>query len=432
MLVMHVNWSDVFSRYMFLYGSKVWALCTKGVERLHWGRRDSMGLWPHLSGKKWPSQWAILLLTLFLQTVVFFYTFIQNPVSLSATEKIRTMNTQMFAHQINHLDSATRLDVNKSSFTGSEDLRFPLEIDMPEIVRRTFAGLAISHKPINQPNFTYVIPNSGKCSRLTARYGKPPELLILIKTAPMNFLRRDAIRLSWGNEKCWGGRRVVRLFLLGTVLPTEKEMSRRLESEANHHNDIVQQDFHDNYYNNTYKLMLGFEWAIRFCSSVPIIMFVDDDFFVYPKNVVAYIEGLSVALRERLFSGYIWQNAMPVRKEVRKRKWSVTWQEYPNSYYPPYVAAGNFFVSMTIAKEISVASKYTQYLRFDDVFLGIILKKLVRTPMHLNHIYAFVPVNESSAQINSMLSSHHYGNPSSQLALWSRLKCREFCIKAST
>ncbi|CAL8083873.1 unnamed protein product [Calicophoron daubneyi] len=414
-----------------------------------------MGLWHHLFRKTCSSQWAIVLLTLilFFQTIVFFSAYSQNQVSPSGSDKIkhvtisrrnqtsgvnlivaRTMYTQMFAHQTNQSDSVTRLDVNESSSTGSEDLRFPLEIDMPEVVRRTFAGLAISHKPVNQPNFTYVIPNSEKCSRITAKYGKPPELLILIKTAPMNFLRRDAIRLSWGNEKCWGGRRVVRLFLLGTVLPTEKEMSKRLESEADYHNDIVQQDFHDHYHNNTYKLMLGFEWAIRFCSSVPIIMFVDDDFFVYPKNVVAYIEGLSVALRERLFSGYIWRNAIPVRnrRNKRSRKWLISWKEYPNSYYPPYVAAGNFFVSMAIAKEISVASRYTQYLRFDDVFLGIILKKLVRTPMHLNHIFAYVPVNESSAQINSMLSSHHYGNPSSQLALWSRLKCREFCIKSLT
>ncbi|GAA54557.1 beta-1 3-galactosyltransferase brn [Clonorchis sinensis] len=322
-----------------------------------------------------------------------------------------------------------RLVVNPIESTGSEELKFPLNIDMPEVVRRGFHNLPVSHKPINDPQFKVLISNKNKCMDVETEYGGPVELLILIKSAPDHFIQRDTIRLTWGKEYCWGGRRVVRLFLLGTVSTTNRTLSDRLTNEAEFYSDIIQQDFHDHYYNNTYKIMFGIDWAVQFCSNASLLMFVDDDFFVYPRNVVAYMEGLSEGLLQRLIAGYVWRNARPFRGSKFKSKWWISRTEYPNEEYPVYVAAGNFFLSMQMAREFHIASRYTRYLRFDDVFLGILLRKLLRVPIHLSQIYAYVPVNVSSkAQLKTMLSSHQYSRPSDVFAQWDRLKCDTFCV----
>ncbi|CAH8431266.1 unnamed protein product [Dicrocoelium dendriticum] len=320
-------------------------------------------------------------------------------------------------------------NISKWNFTGSEDLDYRLNIDMPELVRRISSGLPVDIQPINEPVFDVLISHAEICTNIERKNQQPPELLILIKSAPGNFLLRDTIRVGWGDESCWGGRHIVRLFLLGAIPDSQTNVSSRIAMEVSFHGDVIQQNFIDDYYNNTYKIMFGIDWAVNNCANVPVIMFVDDDFFVYPRNVIAFIEGLSIAIREHLAAGYVWRDAKPVRtKRYRHlKKWAIDWNDYPGAQYPPYVAAGNFFISMQVARKMHIASRFTKYLRFDDVFLGIVLKKLLLTPMHLPQIYAFSPVNESTNQLELMLSSHNFGNPARQLALWDRLQCRTFC-----
>ncbi|CAH8635736.1 unnamed protein product [Heterobilharzia americana] len=324
-----------------------------------------------------------------------------------------------------------RIPVKSSFTTGSDDLKYPLEIDMLKLVKQILSNISAPYNPINDPQFSMLITESQKCEDIVLKTGEPLELLILIKSAPSNFLRRDAIRSTWGNNLCWGGRRVIHLFLFGNVPPNDTHSRDILKNESNVYGDIIQQDFLDHYYNNTYKIMFGIDWAVKYCSNVPIIMFVDDDYFVYPQNVVAYIEGLSEELRDVLISGYVWYNAVPIRKKSGIRsKWLIDWDEYPHKGYPPYVAAGNFFLSMNLARKLNVAIRYTKYLRFDDVYLGIILKKLLYVPIHLKEVYTFYPVNITSSQVHQMISSHNFGNPVSQFFLWKRLNCSQFCVQS--
>ncbi|TPP66727.1 Hexosyltransferase [Fasciola gigantica] len=314
--------------------------------------------------------------------------------------------------------------------TGSEDLHFPLDLDFPELVRKVLANETVPVKPINRPGFPILVPLADKCQPSSLLFKLRPDLLVLIKSAPSHFALRDAIRIGWGDEKCWGGRQIVRLFLLGTVPANDSNTAARLEMEMEMYSDIIQQEFIDHYYNNTYKIMFGLEWAIKYCANAPLIMFVDDDFFVYPKNVIAYIEGLSVGIQDRLISGYVWSNAIPVRANRSfDGKWFVSKSEFPDAHYPPYVAAGHFFLSQKMARELYVASQYTRYLRFDDVFLGIILKKLVRVPIHLKQIHAYWAIYQNSTAFQTIISSHRFGDPVLQLKAWDHLNCSQFCTK---
>ncbi|XP_018645610.1 beta-1,3 galactosyltransferase [Schistosoma mansoni] len=337
-----------------------------------------------------------------------------------------------FSKEQNNLSTSNnihRIFIIPAFSSGSDDLEYPMVVDMPKLVGQVLSNLTVTSSPINDPKFPILISEHQKCNNILLTTGEAPELIILIKSAPSNFLRRNAIRLTWGNDLCWGGRRVIHLFLLGNVPSNNERLKYILKNESYVYHDIIQQDFLDHYYNSTYKIMFGINWAVKYCSNVPIIMFVDDDYFIYPKNVVAYIEGLSTELRKLLISGYVWYNAGPVRKNIGSHdKWLVDDKEYAPRYYPPYVAGGNFFLSMNLARQLNIAMRYTKYLRFDDVYLGIILKKLLHVPMHLKKVYTFHPVNLNSSEIYEMISSHGFGKSVSQFFLWDRLKCSTFCV----
>ncbi|CAH8594063.1 unnamed protein product [Schistosoma turkestanicum] len=329
-------------------------------------------------------------------------------------------------------NNTQRIFISPSFSSGSDEFEYPMMVDMPKVVREVLSNLPLTIRPINDPRFPILIGEYQKCDNILLKTGEPPELLILIKSAPSNYLRRNTIRLTWGNDLCWGGRRVVHLFLLGNVPPDNTSLKSIIKNESNVYHDIIQQDFLDtSYHNNTYKAMFGINWAVKYCSKVPIIMFVDDDYFVYPKNVIAYIEGLSTELRKLLISGYVWFDDAPYRRDNSSNyEWFIDYKEYAPFVYPPYVAAGNYFLSMDLAREMNVAMLYTKYFRIDDVYLGIILRKLLRLPIHLKQVYTNYPVNLNSSEIYEMISSLGFGESASQFFLWNRLNCSTFCVKS--
>jgi len=55
------------------------------------------------------------------------------------------------------------------------------------------------------------------------------------------------------------GTRTKVVFMLGATLSEEQQMLVNYESER--YEDIIQADFIDSYYNNTYKIIYNFKWV---------------------------------------------------------------------------------------------------------------------------------------------------------------------------
>lgn len=318
---------------------------------------------------------------------------------------------------------------NRSSYAipeiiqyGSEDYQYPLLVDMIDLVEKIKSGQNVTVEKINNPQFAYIISGDHICQSSSLKV----DLLILIKSTPSNIIARDVIRSTWGKLECWGNRTVRRAFLFGKVSRNESELQRHISMESAVHRDIVQSDFIDNYYNNTLKLMLGLDWATTACRQARFLMFVDDDYFVQPRAALAYLESVSAALERRLVSGYVWRMAVPHRDQ--RAKWFVSREDYPWPFYPSYCSAGNFFLSMSVAVDISIAMKYTRFFRFDDVFLGIVLHKLLTVPMHLSNVFSFNPITRSSPSYRQIISSHGYKSSRHLLQTWLDLNCTSFCV----
>lgn len=99
----------------------------------------------------------------------------------------------------------------------------------------------------------------------------PVFLLLVIKSSPRNYERRELVRRTWGRERRVKGVQLRRLFLVGTAPdPLEaRKVNRLLAMEARAHGDILQWDFYDSFFNLTLKQVGGQEGVPR--SGPPIL-----------------------------------------------------------------------------------------------------------------------------------------------------------------
>ena len=151
--------------------------------------------------------------------------------------------------------------------------------------------------------------------------------------------------------------------------------------------DIIQQFFEDSYFNNTLKLLMGFQWAVEYCSNARFLAVFDDDYFVNVKNVVTLLKTIKPTEFTNVVIGYVWNNAVPIR--IKNSNWYVSLREYPYRFFPPYVSAGSFFLPMMTAERLYIAMQYTKIIRFDDVYLGIAAWKLKMRLLHNPNLYFY-------------------------------------------
>jgi len=180
-------------------------------------------------------------------------------------------------------------------------------------------------------------------------------------------------------------------------------------------NDIVQQYFHDAYFNNTLKLMMGFQWTTEYCENARFVAFFDDDYYVNINNVVKMLQAVKPTEFDNLIIGYVWENAMPFR--TKDSKWYISLEEYPFRFFPTYVTAGSFFMPMMTVDKLYAAMQFTQILRFDDVFLGIVAWKL-RTKLQHNANLYFYEYAYDPFRYRKVIAAHGFKDPELLYKAW--------------
>lgn len=91
--------------------------------------------------------------------------------------------------------------------------------------------------------------------------------------------------------------------------------------------------------------------------------------------------------------------------------------------WPPYVTAGAYVLSHAALIKFHYGSYYTKRFRFDDVYLGLLAKKLNIKPLHCEHIY-FYKKHYSLNNYKYVIASHGYDNYEELLNIWSEQKSR--------
>ncbi|CAG9825051.1 unnamed protein product [Phaedon cochleariae] len=321
-----------------------------------------------------------------------------------------------------------------------DDFHYPYDGEIESFVESLKAHSIPDVAPINMYYFEYSKTCHEKCARV-----KEIRLVYLIKSSPENFDRRNAIRSSWGYERRFSDVEIRTVFLVGNR--DSKSLQDSLNEEYSKYKDIVHANFTDTYYNNTYKTMMGLQWATKFCSNSKFYMFVDDDYYVSTKNVLRFVryptnypkylkdpfgtmnELLKIGRRPqeltfelendvRLYTGCLVDSS-PLRHLTSK--WYVSLKEYPYHKWPVYITAGAYVLSRAALIDMYYTSFYTEHFRFDDIYLGLLAYKAKIEPLHCEEFY-FYRKDYDKFRFKYVVASHGYGDPRELLHIWTEQK----------
>ncbi len=291
---------------------------------------------------------------------------------------------------------------------------YPLHIDMPKTVEKVLRKENPWAQMINDPKYPFVINPDTKC-RDEGGGDENVFLLLLIKSRILHFDQRRIIRRTWGLETAIPYVNIKRVFLVG-VHPHDRTVQHRLGIEHQDYNDIVQQYFTDDYFNNTLKVMMGLQWAQRSCPSAQFLAFFDDDYYVNTFQVVRTLQEIKPIDFPNTLISYIWKNAV-VMRDHNQDGWSLSREEYPYRYFPPYPTAGSFLMPMATAERLHIAMKFTKYLRFDDIFLGIVAWKLHLKLIHNSELH-YTPLPYSPFRYQEVLAVHGFNDIELLYTVW--------------
>uniref|UniRef100_A0A3B5B8M8 Hexosyltransferase n=1 Tax=Stegastes partitus TaxID=144197 RepID=A0A3B5B8M8_9TELE len=208
-------------------------------------------------------------------------------------------------------------------------------------------------------------------------------LLLVIKSSPVNYDRRDVLRKTWAEERLQNGVWIRRLFISGTRGDGFEKMrlNKLLKLEQHENNDILQWDFDDTFYNLTLKQVLFLEWMDVNCPHVHFLFNGDDDVFAHTDNMVMYLKKLKVNDgRKHLYTGHLIWNAGPIRSP--DSKYYIPVQVYKSESYPTYCSGGGFLLSGYTAHVIYNMSQSITILPIDDVYIAMCAEKARLHPKH--------------------------------------------------
>ncbi|XP_045497370.1 beta-1,3-galactosyltransferase brn [Colias croceus] len=300
--------------------------------------------------------------------------------------------------------------VFSKSFENNFD--YPLNIDIRPIVNDILSGKKPSVTPINYYPYRF-LTNSGKCSTM-----KQLDLFIIVKSAMGHFDQRSAIRQTFAKENVVPGKTVQTLFFLGIDKEPKSETQIKIDEEMAQYKDIIQIDFLDTYFNNTIKTMMSFRWLYEHCPIADYYLFTDDDMYISVKNLLSYVDSEEDSVKSEkervLFAGYVFKS---IPQRFRSSKWRVSLEEYPWDKWPPYVTAGAFVLSNKSMKMLYVASLFVKHFRFDDIYLGIVAKKVGIEPTHCPNFH-FYKKKYTKVGYKDVIASHGYDDKEELIRVW--------------
>ena len=245
----------------------------------------------------------------------------------------------------------------------------------------------------------------------------PIEFVSLITSVPNNILERQAVRTTWGAFSQRNTGVVRHVFLFGGGWSEEESLI--LQKENRIYGDILQDDFKDNYYNLTYKVLMGYHWAVKECKRAKFIMRAADDAYIYVPRVLNLIanHGQEDGMQQHQV-GLCFKEFTPYR--LIDYKGYLSRLEYGRDTLPTYALGTNFLTSMRLSEEILSISPDVPFFSVEDAYFGLVLYKLHRGCYHLptfvGQYFPYTPRSSYLRHCNILpWFTHHSLSPSMML-----------------
>lgn len=281
----------------------------------------------------------------------------------------------------------------------------------PEMHQEFLRSFKCRHPPmlIDQPN---------KCSAGEGDGDGLPFLLFAIKSVPRNFEQRQVIRETWGREGVYErGLRVRRLFLLGSSMHDDPNLSQLLSFEAKVFGDVLQWDFHDSLFNLSLKEHVFYKWSLNNCPHVAFVFKGDDDVFINTQAMLTYLQSLNGAQAVKSYIGRVITSASPIRSPESKYYIPQTLYEGP---YPPYLSGGGYLFSGALLRPLYYISNVIPFFPIDDAYTGMCFQALGISPVQHSGFRTF-DVQKHDRENNCVhkdVLAIHPRNPQQVKRLW--------------
>uniref|UniRef100_A0A914P2Q9 Hexosyltransferase n=1 Tax=Panagrolaimus davidi TaxID=227884 RepID=A0A914P2Q9_9BILA len=252
-------------------------------------------------------------------------------------------------------------------------------------------------QPIRKPLsacIKHVFPNTladSKCSlnqnieaSIKPKLSKNFEKIIVIRSAPNAINYREYIRDTW---KQTFPSEIPVVFVVG-----KGKSDDDVESEAKEHEDILQLDFIDSYFNLTLKMMATYGYFLKH-STVEQFMVINDDTIVNSTALMQYSNEMQKG--ENYVIGKV-SRGYP-RLFMPWLLWHVPSTMYNHKCYPPFVQGSSFIISRKAASEIFKHICDFPFVHLDDIMMGLVSNCVGTSLIHregfdhhfLNHFTVF-------------------------------------------
>ncbi|XP_046378855.2 beta-1,3-galactosyltransferase 5-like [Haliotis rufescens] len=206
---------------------------------------------------------------------------------------------------------------------------------------------------------TNFILNSDHC-RLRA----PVWMVIGVISRASNFHQRHAIRHTWGSVvRRTPARNVCLIFLVGLCHPSVQVL---LEAEHKQYGDVVQVNADDTYQNLVWKSVALLKWTAEFCTSFSFLLKIDDDVFVNLEQLFNTLDMFESV--PRFIMGQINRRSQPKRRSMSK--YYVSRNDYPDDFYPTYVAGAAYVISGLLTRDLLEVIPNSPLVHVEDIFIN--------------------------------------------------------------
>ena len=188
-------------------------------------------------------------------------------------------------------------------------------------------------------------------------------LLIIVSSAPAHLQRRNNIRKTWAFEGAFKPRWTTVFLIAQTRIQSESDS---LLEEDEVYGDLIRADYYDHYWNQTFKIQMGFEWASRYCN-FSFLLKTDDDVFVNSADLISFLSEPTTP-KKKLYIG----NHYTEPWVHRGGKWKVTEEEYSGAKYPDFCPGFGYVLSYDVVISYVKAFDILPYFRLDDVYVGML------------------------------------------------------------
>ncbi|KAH9495376.1 hypothetical protein Btru_017599 [Bulinus truncatus] len=221
----------------------------------------------------------------------------------------------------------------------------------------------LSEPAINAHNFSYL-------SNPTATCFSPPEVLVVVPSAPSYFWRRKRARQFFAASFAGSSNRLAKmLFFLGKPYQddtVDAKVQGGVEDEVLKHNDIVQEDFEDNFHNYRLKAVSMLKWPSSHCKGAKYVVRMDDDVEFNASKVLEAMKKTSGVFANFVL-GHRKENGAPVRS--RSDRMFMSKEEYPERTFPVYVCGRLQAYPMSTVRLLYQATLRVPSIWIEDVFI---------------------------------------------------------------